>query len=68
VSAALSSRYALLVSRACGAFDPDFDSDFDFDGLRISLREIQWCRVDVERPKRGTDRSETPPVLRLVPA
>jgi hypothetical protein len=35
---------ALLVSRDEVVFDPDFDSDSDFDGWWISLREIQWLR------------------------
>jgi hypothetical protein len=34
VNATLCSLSALLVSRACGALDPDFDSDFDFEWLR----------------------------------
>ncbi len=50
----LASISTLLLSRACGALDPDSDPDFDFDEWWISLREIQWLR------SRAADCSETP--------
>ncbi len=55
VSATLSALSTLLGSRDEVAFDPDPDPDSDFDGWWISLREIQWLRWDVERPKCESD-------------